>query len=435
VDAGPGVGAVAGPVEAGSGVLVTAGRKVSTRTLALVAGAVWLCLAGYMLHWGRSWDLDLRVYRGAGQAWLHGAKPYLLHFTGRNLAFTYPPFALTVLLPLAWGPLRMVETIWWLLSAACLVGVLTVALRRTTTLTGGRSVAVAALVGGLSAIAFEPLRSNMDYGQINWILMFLIVLDLTAVRGRWRGTLVGVAAAIKLTPLVYLGYFLVRRQWRTAARGLTVFVLCNLIGAAVVGTDTWRFWARLFTKMGSTGPTGFVSNQSWLGMLYRAPFGGGTVALVLWIPLVLLTLAAGLALARCLLQSDREIEAVVALAFTELLVSPISWTHHWSWLVLVPLITARQWRRNRTVGALMALIVAVAVVAPYWWLRPTWIADDSLVLVAAALLFVWTVAEVRAAAAASDRPRPTLRDGARGSNPPGAGPGRRGAAARPGVPR
>jgi alpha-1,2-mannosyltransferase len=108
------------------------------------------------------------------------------------------------------------------------------------------------------------------------------------------------------------------------------------------------------------------------------------------------------------------VEAVVALALTELLVSPISWTHHWSWLVLVPLVTARQWRRDRAVGVLMALIVAVAVVAPYWWLRPTWMAEDSLVLVAAALLVVWTVSEVRAAAALSEHPRPSLWDGARG---------------------
>jgi alpha-1,2-mannosyltransferase len=373
---------------------VTAGRRVSTRTLALMAAVVWLCLGAYMLRWGRTWNLDLRVYRGAGQAWLHGAKPYLLLFTGRHLAFTYPPFALIALLPLAWGPLRMVETIWWLLSGSCLVAVVTVALRRTTPLRGGRAVAVAAIVGGVSAAVFEPLRSNMDYGQINWILMFLIVLDLTALRGRWRGTLVGLAAAVKLTPLVFLGYFLVRRQWRTAARGATVFVVCTLIGAVVVQTDTWRFWLNLFIKRGDIGNTGFVSNQSWLGLLYRAPFAGGTVALVLWVPLVLVTLAAGLTLARCLLESDREIEAVLALAFTELLVSPISWTHHWSWVVLVPLVTARQWRRNRAVGALMALLVAVAVVAPYWWVRPRWIADDSLVLVGAAVLFVWTLSEL-----------------------------------------
>ena len=182
-------------------------------------------------------------------------------------------------------------------------------------------MAVAAGYGALSCVVFEPLRSNMDYGQINWILMVLVVLDLTTVTGKRRGTLIGVAAAIKLTPLIYLGYFLVQRQWRALIRGVSVFVGLTLIACLVLQVGTLSFWHDLFFKRSHAGATDGISNQSWSGLLFRSPLHGGAAAFVLWVPLVLVTVVAGLLLTRRLLAADRVIDAVVALALTELLVS------------------------------------------------------------------------------------------------------------------
>jgi alpha-1,2-mannosyltransferase len=377
----------------------TTGRWwTSTTTLVVMALGLWLLVGLYMLHWGRSWNLDLEVYRRAGLLLRHGGQPYRATFTIHRLAFTYPPFALFALNPLSWGPLPVVRTLWWLLNAGCLVTLLALALRQTTRLRRTRLVAVAGGFGALSAVVFEPLRNNMDYGQINWILMLLVVLDLTTITGKWRGTLIGVAAAVKLTPMIYLGYFVVQRQWRALTRGVSVFVGLTLIACLVLQVGTLGFWHDLFFKRSHAGATDGTSNQSWLGLLFRSPLHGGPAAVVLWVPLVLVTVAAGLLLTRRLLTTDRVVDAVVALALTELLVSPISWTHHWSWVVLVPLLAADAWRRYRVVGALMALLIAVSIAGPYWWLRPTWIFDDSLVAVGAALLFVWTAAELRSPA-------------------------------------
>jgi alpha-1,2-mannosyltransferase len=380
----------------------TTGRWwTSSTTLVVVALVLWLLVGLYMLQWGRSWNLDLEVYRRAGLLLRHGGQPYRATFTIHRLAFTYPPFALFALNPLSWGPLPLVRTVWWFVNAGCLVTLLALAMRYTTRLRGRRLVAVAAGVGALSAVVFEPLRSNMDYGQINWILMLLVVLDLTTVTAKWRGTLIGVAAAIKLTPLLYLGSFVVQRQWRALTRGVSVFVGLTLIACLVLQVGTLSFWHDLLFRRSHAGATDGVSNQSWLGLLFRSPLHGGTAAYVLWVPLVLVTVAAGLLLTRRLLAADRVIDGVVALALTELLVSPISWTHHWSWVVLVPLLVTGAWRRYRVVGALMAVLIAVSIAGPYWWLRPTWIFDDSLVVVGAVLLFVWTAAELRSSSMAS----------------------------------
>ncbi|HEV3162438.1 MAG TPA: glycosyltransferase 87 family protein, partial [Isosphaeraceae bacterium] len=280
---------------------------------------LWLGIGWYLLRWGRTWDVDLQVYRRAGHALLSGGgNPYLLSFTSHRLSFTYPPFALIVLSPLAWGPLGTAETIWWIVNAVCLTAVILVALRHTTTLRGGRAIAVAGVLSGVSTIVLEPVRSSMDYGQINSILMLMIVLDLTTLKGRWRGSLVGLAVAIKLTPLVFLGYFLVQRQWRPLVRAVTVFIGATVVGGLVLRADSFAFLQALIFKRGHAGTIAYVGNQSWLGLLFRAPLRGGGMALVLWIPLVLVTLAAGGLLAKRLVETGRLVEAVVSLALTEL---------------------------------------------------------------------------------------------------------------------
>jgi hypothetical protein len=89
---------------------------------------------------------------------------------------------------------------------------------------------------------------------------------------------------------------------------------------------------------------------------------------------------------------------VLALAFVELLVSPISWTHHWSWLVIAPIAVVSLWRSHRVVAWLLVALVVIAVVAPYWWITHgplSAVASNALVIGGAAALVVWTIAELR----------------------------------------
>jgi alpha-1,2-mannosyltransferase len=392
--------------------LAHGGRIPSAPTWLIASSATiaWIASALYMIHFGATWHLDLRVYRAAGHELYSGGDPFVGLFTANRLPFTYPPFALLVLSPLALGPLVFIETLWWLLSASALVALLFVLLEaeraRSATPGGGhqppalrrRSLAIAAVIAAVSTLALEPVRSNMNYGQINVLLMLLVVLDCTRARSRWRGVLVGVAAAIKLTPLIYLAFFLVRRDLRAALRGTVTFVLASLVAWAVLPSESARFWFHEATDAKRTGPIGGVSNQSWEGLLNRSPFHSGLPATLAWVVLSLLTLACGLALARRLVAADRSTEAVLALALTELLISPVSWTHHWSWLVIVPIVTASTWRRHRGVAWLLVGLVVLGISAPYWWVPPGAAFDlgsNALVVWGAATLVVWTIAELR----------------------------------------
>jgi len=379
------------------GRLVAWAGRVPTPWITGAAVALWLLSAAYMIRFGGSWHLDLRVYRGAGRTLYHGGSPFTELFTASQLPFTYTPFALLVLSPLALGTLGLVESVWWAVSAVCLVGAAVLMLISAFAMPARRAWAVAGLLGGVATLALEPVRSNFDYGQINVILMVMVVSDLTWVRGRWRGVLVGLAAAVKLTPLIYLVYFLAAREWRPLLRGVATFVFVTAVSWAVLPSGSDQYWFHQFYDAKRTGPLGVPSNQSWNGMFHRAPFDGGHLGTALWVVLSLVTLAGGVVLTRRLVLAVRPAEAVMVLALTEVLVSPVSWTHHWSWLALAPIAAASVSRVHRSVAVALMVVVGLAVFAPYLWIRHTILADvasNSLVLGASVVLVLWLVAEV-----------------------------------------
>ena len=371
-------------------------RQLPTRWIAVAAVVVWLVSGAYMLHFGASWHLDLRVYRAAGHALYHGGSPFTVDFTANRLPFTYPPFALLVLSPLSLGRLGTIETLWWLISVAAIIGTVALMLLSSTALPARRIWAVAALVSGVASLALEPVRSNFDYGQINLILMVMIVADLIRVRPPWRGVLVGMAAAVKLTPLVYLVYFAVDRQWRPFLRGVATFVGATALAWLLLPSDSTRYWLHEAFDAGRTGQLGIVSNQSWNGMVHRAPFDGGHLGTAVWLVLSLATLAGGAVLCRWLVEGSRTAEAVMVLALTELLISPVSWTHHWSWLVVVPGVAASLWTVHRSVAVSLLVLLGLGVAAPYLWIHLvplSYLASNALVLGGAVSLVLWVVAE------------------------------------------
>jgi alpha-1,2-mannosyltransferase len=372
--------------------------NVPTWVLALLAGGMWLAVAVYMLHWGRTWDLDLRVYRAAIHALHSGAGPYESELTSNRLRFTYPPFALLVMSPVGLGPQAVVEVFWWLLDAVALTGICYIGLTEVRAVRGGRAIACAASFSGAAVLLLEPVRSNMDYGQVDVLLIFLVLFDLLRVRRSRRGALVGIAGAIKLTPLLFLTLFVVRRDPKSLGRGLLSFGVSTVVGYVLLPSESRYFWAHVMSDTRRIGPLGYVSNQSWAGLLHRSPFHGGALSVGLWLLLVSLTMTLGVMLAASLVRSGRHVASIFGLALVALLVSPISWTHTWSWLVLVPILLFEEPRLGLGVRCLMITVVSLAVTSPYWWLTEGWpgiVAGDSLVVSGAVLMATWTITERR----------------------------------------
>ncbi|WP_410674310.1 glycosyltransferase 87 family protein [Amycolatopsis sp. cmx-4-68] len=315
-----------------------------------------------------AYRVDLDVYRLGSSALLHGQALYgTLPPTGDGqlLLFTYPPFAAILLAPLAVVPYWAACLAVTLLTLGLLALVLTTVLRALGARCNWRRVGVLLL----AAEVLEPVLRTVYAGQIDLLLLALVVLDVLVDTPRWpRGLLIGLAAAIKLTPAVFLLYFLLRRDTRAALTAGVTFLAATVLGFLLTGGDSVRYWTSALWDTGRVGEPTYAGNQSLLGLLARAgvPADARTAW---WLPLaaVVLVLTA-LGVRRALAAGENTI-ALGLNAVGGLLVSPISWTHHWVWAVVVLLgwgVLAR--RTGRRGFAVVAGVGAVLFVAgPQWW--------------------------------------------------------------------
>ncbi|MFJ6662043.1 glycosyltransferase 87 family protein [Streptomyces sp. NPDC091377] len=299
---------------------------------------------------------DVLVYRAEGAAVLHGRDLYGFTVTEWHLPATYPPFAALLFTPLAWPPVPV-------LKAAFLVGnlVLLACLIRLSARFAGRTLAPPALVAATAlALWLEPVFQTLLFGQINLALICLVLWDLTRPPGaRGTGVALGIAAGVKLTPAVFIAYLLLRGRYREAATAVAAFAGTVAVGALVLPAASVDFWSRRLFETDRVGKPWIVDNQSVQGLIARAL--GEARPGAAWLGAAGLIAVAGLWAAR---RAADERTGVLLAAGTALLVSPISWTHHWVWCVpLIALLLARG--RGR-----LALCVTLLFTARTMWLVP-----------------------------------------------------------------
>jgi alpha-1,2-mannosyltransferase len=377
----------------------------------MATGLTVVLAALYLTRWGRGDGLDLQVYRGALHVWREGKNPYASSYTRHHLKFTYPPLALAALAPLAWAPFRATQIGLWILSVGALALSVYIVCRQVGW-RGGKLTAARALGWAcLAVLVLEPVRSNFNYGQINTFLMALVVIDLLAVPQRHRGWLVGLAAAVKLTPLIFVLLLLLEKDWKSAGRGLLGAAATSAVMALGWPTASRSYWLHDVFDARRTGGVAYEGNQSWYGLLHRWPFpADGQTAC--WVVVSAVTVALALHIARRGLAHGQRVDAMVAIAFCGLLISPISWTHHWVWVALLPpVVLNRRNNMSTTMRAVLALVFLVAVVGPYWWFpadHSAMLLTDSLTLAGFAALLIWSVSPHSRASNRPVTPSPSM---------------------------
>jgi alpha-1,2-mannosyltransferase len=331
-----------------SGVLAVGGA-------CLVAAAVLFLL----VDWANF--MDLRVYRAGGQAFLDGFGLYDDEFGreyGTGLPFTYPPVAAMLFTTLSVVPVAAAVAVLTAVSLGALTAVAVMVVRQPVTL-----VAAAFAFG----VVLEPVRLTLSFGQINLVLMVLVVADCLLPRTWWpRGTLIGLAAAVKLTPFAFLLYFAAHRQWRPVFTAVGAFAAVSLLVWVLAPGDTPAYLSTVLGDPTKIGGLTYTGNQSLNGFWHRLGLGD-TLTTALWLASALAVGALGWVAVRRARVAGDDLGALLAAATAGLLASPVSWSHHWVWAMLagvwlVPRL--REWRWPGRVAAVVGLLVYVA--PPHW---------------------------------------------------------------------
>ena len=362
-------------------------RPVATRAL-LVAGAVVAAVAAaayvtaLATHPWKSLlnGFDLQVYLGgAQQALHHAANLYSWHYRhDLGIQFTYTPFAALLF---AAGLAVPFQALMGLVSAAGTFGLAAtvwIALREL----GWRSLPARAgatlLVTGL-AFWTEPVQRALYLGQVELVMMAVIVWDMCQPdRRRWKGAALGVTAGVKLVPLLFIAYLLVTRRFRQAFVACAAFGATVVIGFAALPRPSVTWWLKLnFLEAGRTGFVGDQQNQSLRGIVTRVA-GSVAAGQLPWLAVAIVVALAGLAAAVVLCNSGRPygpFAGLLTCSLTALLVSPISWDHHWVWIApAVALFLSLGVGASRAARAgwlvLAGLVLAIFGAWPDFW-RPT----------------------------------------------------------------
>ena len=321
---------------------------------------------------------DLQIYRAGAQAVRAGTGLYNGPVLW-GMQWTYTPFAAALFTPLAVMSQHLANIVWWSATFAALVFVVGRSMcslgYRVTIRTALSSVFLAFVV-----TSFEPIRDTFWFGQINVFLMALILCDLLQPsKSRLRGFGVGVAAGIKLTPLLFLIYLMLTRQWRASLNGLLGFTSTIVVGYVVAPHDSWTYWSGRFLDAANVGGVDAPANQSINGFFAQMlrfyditrylndATGTFESPMWLWLCAALPALGLGLWAAAVAHHQRQELLAITVTAMTATAVSPFSWGHHWVWFVPLFIITLHSACTRPSALRLMAPAALAVPVFAWWW--------------------------------------------------------------------
>jgi hypothetical protein len=353
-------------------------RRIDRWTLVRIGTvAVAVLAARWAIHrYGRFYNFfDMNIYHGAMVWWTGGGNLYDYVFPDTSLGYTYPPFAALLMAPIALLPALSAGYVNTALSLAALAALLVWLLVPVADRNGWPRWFTLAVALPM-AVATEPIRESLGFGQINILLGALIYADLVALRHRSRvaaglthprtggllaplwstgalaGVGVGLATAIKLTPALFIGYFLVSRQWRAALTAVATALGVTMGGYLLAGPETIQYFTSVVFDTARVGQTDATANQSLAGILARL-YDSPTTPTLMWLAFGLLVLAVGMSRAASAHREGDELVAFTLIGLTANVICPISWSHHLVFVIPAVIVLLDSALRRR--GSALAL--------------------------------------------------------------------------------
>lgn len=253
------------------------------------------------------------------------------------LPYLYPPFFAIAAMQLSELQPGVAQRVWDLLQVAVLsvVAVLAFLILAVSSSSKRLDWIVTTIIAAV--IIVLPFRMNIDFGQMNFLVLLFIMLSLFLMNRDsdfLAGISLAVATLLKVTPVILLVAFFVSKRWKAVSGFCVGMMILILITFDIAGTVHWRQFLDFLPNMGyarnvegSFHPS-IVANFSLAGFYMRVFVGEGTVVR-------LMTMITGVFLFAMLLYvhlkyGSRETELFILLPYLLLMVvlSPVTWLHH-----------------------------------------------------------------------------------------------------------
>jgi glycosyl transferase family 87 len=318
-----------------------------------VAGKVACGDANRRLYYYPSGPLNRReISVGFFQALVPAGSPWqeAAHRSGLNDTqfFNYPPFFALLFAPIALLRFSVAFFLWRVLSMALVILSIFVVLKIITV----RPFFLVFSFCVVGALSFFPVVEMLHVGQVGSLILFLWSLGAyfqARNRDLLSGFVFAIGTLVKLTPAVVVPIFLLRRRWRWLAGFALGLLIPGVLSIALLG---WRNHVLYFGKVLPAVSCGVnkLENKSITALVLQLVLGSSyfginsTVSGSRWEAACLAAKVVSLVIYIGLLfwswqrrTSKTEIvDEVILFALVSLLISPVSWRHHYV-LALLPL--------------------------------------------------------------------------------------------------
>jgi alpha-1,2-mannosyltransferase len=362
------------------------------------------CALAYYAHGIRKWPTDVDVYRLGADTFLKGHSIYTqlpVSTVGGALPYTYPPFSAVLFVPLALISPHIGFPLLTGLTCLALIPILLAYRKSSPELRGLLAKPWMVMAGACVMVVAHPVANTIFWGQINVLLMMLVALDCLHPNPRWpRGTLIGIAAAVKLTPAGFVLLFLLRKDYRAVVTSVVSFVLMSAIAFVLMPSDSIMYWTNRVFHASSMNIGPIHANESVMASYQKLGLSGSTLTVVGGLSVIAVVVMTWLGTKRALDDGDLALALGVNTAGV-LLVSPISWSHHW--ILALPtaaLIMVAGYQKHKWWLLFSGWVgVVILWLAPHYqvpleyqiWSVPEKVAGSSYQLLAVGFLIVMTV--------------------------------------------
>lgn len=258
----------------------------------------------------------------------------------------YPPTAVLFMLPVSYLPQNLAENIWTIGSVLAMIWSLWI----LSKVVDSTHASFITLLSVCVAIWMFPVKFTLGLGQINFFLLLFLCLSFLAglhkqelLAGWW----LGLAAAIKITPIILVLYFIRKGQWRVGLWCALTLGLLNICAFCLVGSQTLiEYYTQVFLHIPTIGNAAYY-NQAFSGFLARASVPTAISYVVNYGVFILLTLLSWRFTKPSTEHPTRQILEYSLFILTSLIGAGLAWQHHFVWtlpifVALVALLIRRQ---------------------------------------------------------------------------------------------
>lgn len=307
----------------------SAAARIRTGGMAAALLVAWIAIVAATTHWyGHD---DLREYHRAIGDWLAGQPLY--NAVDVSMTFDMSPLSAVLLIPIMALPIPVAVAVMTGLSLLALllcVRICFAPVVRSIRFNDWR-LWTAAVTG---VLVLEPVRQALGLGQITLVVLAVVLLDLIFIARRrwWGGIGLGLAIAVQPTFGILILFLLFTRRWRAGLIAAGTVTATTIAGLLVLPEATAIYLADVLFTPGSTGRLSEIDNQALSGVLARL-YEVGSDPAITWLGFALFTSVWGLTRARDAHLRGNRLAAVTVAGLTGALVSPVSWTHQFIWII------------------------------------------------------------------------------------------------------